>query len=64
MTCKRCCYWIIDEDTVKYGERHEEGLCRRFPPRFITSDDNYGYFPRTYAAQWCGEFRDKELGPK
>ena len=51
-TCERCPYW------EKGSKSPEEGHCHVDRPRIVDSDNEFGFFPATFADEWCGKHPD------
>lgn len=66
-TCKSCEHWVKTPES-------DYGACRRYPPTVTLVGMGKGKggspepltstnWPATFPAQWCGEWRPKELPP-
>lgn len=46
-------------ETCKYfDDRGEQGYCIRFPPVYVGKPEDWS-FPKIYAIDWCGEWKEK-----
>ena len=53
--CPTCRFWV-NQGAWDGGQDH--GSCKRYPPSGHTEDDDgFGFWPWTFAADWCGEHK-------
>jgi hypothetical protein len=56
--CDGCLFWEVSNNP-------SVGLCHRFPPTLRPESVNdtpesVSWFPKTYAIEWCGEWRSED----
>jgi hypothetical protein len=63
MKCLDCLYWQVSD------HQRDEGACRRNAPKPASIANGWSEstllsvaWPRTKAAEWCGEFRKRDGG--
>lgn len=53
--CCDTCRFVSDRTSLEDGKK--TAWCRRYPPRVISNNGDWGLFPKVWSESWCGEWK-------